>query len=361
MTGQDMHQHHNLIGGEWVASCGRRALCDSQSGAAGRSAWANSPIPRKRTWRRRSTRPRPRRGHGPTSPRPQRGAMLFRFAQLLEDSKNELARIVTLEQGKALGEAMGEVGRAAAEARFMAGEASRAGRPHVPERASGLVLPHRRGTARGGRRDLSLEFSGRHAGAQDRAGAGLGKHRRLQAVVADAVVRRVPDGAARKGRRAASRGQPGDRPGLGDRGGVDSRRSCARDQLYGIDRGGHAHLRSGGAPAGEGPARAGRQESRGRHGLRRSRRRRARDRRRGVPVQRPAVHGDQPRHRRRGAGGRARGADPEPRRPHQGRRRAGTGHDHGSAGEPRPAAQRRPIRPSGRGFRVCAARQAADR
>src|SRR5665647_866711 len=59
------------------------------------------------------------------TPGPQRGALLFRFAQLLEESRSELARIVTLEQGKALGEAMGEVSRAAAEARYMAGEASR--------------------------------------------------------------------------------------------------------------------------------------------------------------------------------------------------------------------------------------------
>jgi aldehyde dehydrogenase (NAD+) len=59
------------------------------------------------------------------TPGPQRGAVLFRFAELLEAAKSELARIVTLEQGKALAEALGEVGRAAAEARFMAGEASR--------------------------------------------------------------------------------------------------------------------------------------------------------------------------------------------------------------------------------------------
>ncbi len=59
------------------------------------------------------------------TPGPQRGAVLFRFAELLEASKDELARIITLEQGKALGESSGEVARAAAEARFMAGEASR--------------------------------------------------------------------------------------------------------------------------------------------------------------------------------------------------------------------------------------------
>jgi aldehyde dehydrogenase (NAD+) len=120
-----IQQHRNLIGGEWVpASSGARypihnparprdclgefadsaeadvaAAIDAARSAA--DAWANTPPP-------------------------QRGALLFRFAQLLEDSKTELARIVTLEQGKALPEAAGEVGRAAAEARFMAGEASRA-------------------------------------------------------------------------------------------------------------------------------------------------------------------------------------------------------------------------------------------
>ena len=59
------------------------------------------------------------------TPGPQRGAILYRFAQLLEDSKAELGRIVTLEQGKAIGESTGEVGRAVVEARYMAGEASR--------------------------------------------------------------------------------------------------------------------------------------------------------------------------------------------------------------------------------------------
>ncbi len=59
------------------------------------------------------------------TPGPQRGALLFRFAQLLEASKTELAKIITREQGKALCESTGEVGRAAVEARYMAGEASR--------------------------------------------------------------------------------------------------------------------------------------------------------------------------------------------------------------------------------------------
>src|SRR5687768_12047846 len=117
-------KHLNLIGGEWVPSArgtwysihnpahpdeclgefadstAEDATAAIDAAASAAEAWANTPAP-------------------------YRGTILFKFAQLLEDSKHELARIVTLEQGKALAEAAGEVGRAAAEARFMAGEASR--------------------------------------------------------------------------------------------------------------------------------------------------------------------------------------------------------------------------------------------
>jgi acyl-CoA reductase-like NAD-dependent aldehyde dehydrogenase len=116
--------HHNLIGGQWQpSSCGARYAIhnparpeeclgefadstDADVKAAVDAAASEAPA-----WA--------------AIPAPHRGAILFRFSQLLEESKNELARIVTLEQGKALSEAVGEVGRAAAEARFMAAEASR--------------------------------------------------------------------------------------------------------------------------------------------------------------------------------------------------------------------------------------------
>ena len=132
-----MQQHHNLIGGECVPASGgaRYAIhnparpqeclgefADSteadaasavDAAASAAAAWANVPAP-------------------------QRGAVLFRFAQLLEDAKSELGRIVTLEQGKALNEAVGEVGRAAAEARFMAGEASRPAGHTFPSERPGV-------------------------------------------------------------------------------------------------------------------------------------------------------------------------------------------------------------------------------
>ena len=130
-----METHHNFIAGEWTpASTGeaysiwnparpREQLgcfarsSEEDTGAAVAAAASTAAI-----WA--------------ATPGPQRGALLYRFAQLLEESKSELARIVTLEQGKALNESLGEVGRAVVEARYMAGEASRPmGETYPSERA----------------------------------------------------------------------------------------------------------------------------------------------------------------------------------------------------------------------------------
>jgi acyl-CoA reductase-like NAD-dependent aldehyde dehydrogenase len=70
---------------------------------------------------------------------PQRAATLQRFSQLLLDSKEELAKIITLEQGKALCESMGEVTRAAAEAAFAAGEALRLSGQTFPSERPGFT------------------------------------------------------------------------------------------------------------------------------------------------------------------------------------------------------------------------------
>ena len=59
------------------------------------------------------------------SPPSERSALLVRLADLMLHHRDELARIIVREQGKALGEALGEVGRAAAECRYMAGESFR--------------------------------------------------------------------------------------------------------------------------------------------------------------------------------------------------------------------------------------------
>lgn len=119
-----MERHLNFIGGEWKPACAggwyatrnpahpqQRLAEFPVSGAADSAEAVRAAASALPGWA--------------ATPEPQRGAVLFRFAQLLEESKAELGRIITLEQGKALCEAAGEVGRAAAEARYMAGEASR--------------------------------------------------------------------------------------------------------------------------------------------------------------------------------------------------------------------------------------------
>ena len=130
-------EHLNLIGGAWVPPAG-----------GGSYAIRNPARPREVIGRFADSTPADveaaitaaaaaQRAWAET-PAPLRGSTLFRFAQLLDESKEKLGRIITLEQGKALGEAIGEVGRAAAEARFMAGEASRPAGHSFPSERPGV-------------------------------------------------------------------------------------------------------------------------------------------------------------------------------------------------------------------------------
>ncbi|KIL45246.1 aldehyde dehydrogenase family protein [Jeotgalibacillus soli] len=64
-----------------------------------------------------------------------RAKYLYKFAELLEAHKDEVAELLTKEQGKPLGESLGEVNKTISEVRFTAGEASR---------LSGETLPSER-------------------------------------------------------------------------------------------------------------------------------------------------------------------------------------------------------------------------
>src|SRR5262245_36865737 len=132
----DMNPHQNYIGGRWVPprnnayyetrnpACPREVVGNfPRSGAADAEAATAAAEAAKTSWEETQA--------------PQRAAVLYRFARLLEQSKEELGRIVTREQGKALGEATGEVARAAAEAHFAAGESLRlSGQTFPSERAN---------------------------------------------------------------------------------------------------------------------------------------------------------------------------------------------------------------------------------
>jgi methylmalonic acid semialdehyde dehydrogenase len=60
-----------------------------------------------------------------TTPAPARGKIVARAARLLEDNKEDLAQILTREEGKTLAESRGELSRAINVAEFCAGEARR--------------------------------------------------------------------------------------------------------------------------------------------------------------------------------------------------------------------------------------------
>ena len=67
-----------------------------------------------------------------------RAKLLRRWAELINENKEDLALLVTLEQGKPLAEARGEVGASAASIEWFAEEA---------KRAYGDVIPHNRAIA----------------------------------------------------------------------------------------------------------------------------------------------------------------------------------------------------------------------
>ncbi|GAE25964.1 aldehyde dehydrogenase [Halalkalibacter wakoensis JCM 9140] len=71
-------------------------------------------------------------------PGPDRGAILMRFADLLEKHSDEVAFILSAEQGKVLAESKGEVGRAVKETRFIAGEALRIEGSTLPSEKSNI-------------------------------------------------------------------------------------------------------------------------------------------------------------------------------------------------------------------------------
>lgn len=114
----------NLIGGEWSDSCTGDTFVDinpadmrdclavfPQSNREDAKAAIDAACDAQRKWEI-------------TTP-PQRGKILFRAAEILEQQKEELARILTREEGKILAESRAEVARAIDIFRYFAGEGHR--------------------------------------------------------------------------------------------------------------------------------------------------------------------------------------------------------------------------------------------
>lgn len=71
-------------------------------------------------------------------PAVERGAIVERFIAAVESRTDEIARAISLEQGKPLAESRGEIAKACAEARFMTGEAARSSGASMPSSRPGF-------------------------------------------------------------------------------------------------------------------------------------------------------------------------------------------------------------------------------
>lgn len=74
------------------------------------------------------------------TPAPERGDILYRFAALLDSERDEIAQVITLEQGKTLKEALGEIDKTIREVRYTAGEASRLDGQTLPSERPGIDI-----------------------------------------------------------------------------------------------------------------------------------------------------------------------------------------------------------------------------
>lgn len=94
--------------------------------------------PNKRTWIWRFRQHEKRSNPGAKTPVPRRARILFRYQQLLVEHWEELARLVTLENGKSYAEAYGEVLRGIECVEFAAGAPNLMMGKQLPDIATGL-------------------------------------------------------------------------------------------------------------------------------------------------------------------------------------------------------------------------------
>ena len=139
-----------------------------------RGARSKQPIAHGRRWRSKLAK--------------ERGSILRKWFDLMVANQDDLALIMTTEQGKPLTEAKGEIAYAASFIEWFAEEAqARLRRRHPGPQADKrlVVIKQPVGVCA---RDHALEFSGGHDHPQGRAGAGGRLHDGDQAGYADAVL-----------------------------------------------------------------------------------------------------------------------------------------------------------------------------
>ncbi|WP_099352538.1 CoA-acylating methylmalonate-semialdehyde dehydrogenase [Fredinandcohnia onubensis] len=109
----------NYINGEWIDS--KTTQYENVYNPATKEVIAQVPISTKEDLDYAVEVAAKAFGEWKDTPVQKRGRILFKFQQLLQENKEELARIITIENGKNLTEALGEVGRGIENVEFAAG------------------------------------------------------------------------------------------------------------------------------------------------------------------------------------------------------------------------------------------------
>src|ERR1700721_3903096 len=114
----------NFINGEWVESRSTK-IFERRNPANNDEVVARIPLSTREEMKRAIAAAKAAFPAWRDTPAPSRGKILFKVVRIMEDQKEELARLLTREEGKALKDALGEVQRAINIAEFMAGEGRR--------------------------------------------------------------------------------------------------------------------------------------------------------------------------------------------------------------------------------------------
>jgi len=121
----------NFIGGRWVASRSTRTT-ERHNPANLDEVIGLIPLSTREETREAVAAAQAAFGAWRDTPAPQRGRIIAKAALLMEQHKDQLARLLTREEGKALKDSLGEVQKSINILEFMAGEARRIGGETLP-------------------------------------------------------------------------------------------------------------------------------------------------------------------------------------------------------------------------------------
>jgi aldehyde dehydrogenase (NAD+) len=114
----------NFINGQWVESKSSK-IVDRRNPANTDEVVARIPLSTREEMKEAIAAARAAFPGWRNTPAPNRGKILFKATQIMQEQKEELARLLTREEGKSLKDSLGEIQRAINITEFMAGEARR--------------------------------------------------------------------------------------------------------------------------------------------------------------------------------------------------------------------------------------------